>query len=87
MCVNYLQYINASKNILRSITTRGTPRDTYEQNNPMIRDNLKKLLPKKKPKMMANPTFCGQENFNVEGNFFVPYKEIKYYILAIFFLP
>ena len=52
----------------------------------LTKDNFKKPLPKKMPKMLANPTFCGQEHFNVEGDLFFPYREIKYYMLVIFFL-
>ena len=37
--------------------------------------------------MLANSTFCVQENFNVEDNFFVPYRGIKYYMFSIFFFP
>ena len=51
------------------------------------KDNFKKPLPKKKRKMLVNPTSCGQEKFNIKGDFFVPYREIKYYMLANFFFP
>ena len=49
--VNYLQYINAPKYIYIYIssTTRGTPQDAYEQNDPLIESPMHPLAEAHQP--------------------------------------